>query len=328
MASAEERTSSTPFFKTMMNDLSREAWAKAGGDVTLAVQYYFTGIQNLVRNAAMRGLQQEASAMMSTASSGARWSSTEARTKLKKLEIEASEYEREQMDATIRVIGGLNTLGALVATGFKAYQARKAKAPDDTPKTQQDIALEVAHEGVKMSRDGTASEELMPGFSQDIAKTMSLGEAPAELVEPPSPRDPQLPSPGALALDQKAEVQRPLQDEIGSESIASGQTSSAPSGQALIGLGAESSQDIFRGELQEKVMQADKKMQEDSLKLTIGDLYSPEALNTLFSEMNLFNLYPPEAVKAGARGTYPSNLDALGVGPESWKSSPGDPGGE
>lgn len=325
MASVEERTSSTPFFKTMMNDLSREAWAKAGGDVTLAVQYYFTGIQNLVRNAAMRGVQQEASAMMSTASSGARWSSTEARTKLKKLEIEASEYEREQMGATIRVVAGLNSLGALVATGFKAYQARAAQSPDDTPKTQQDIALEVANEGVKRFKDGTASEELMPGFGQDVAKTMSLGEAPTELVEPPSPRGPQLPSPGDLALDQKAEGQRPLQDEIGSESIASGQTSSAPSGQALIGLGAESSEDILRGELQDKAMQARKKVEEGNLQLTIEDLYGPEWVNTLFSEMNLFN---PKAVEVGATGTYPSNLSMDAVGSESWKPSPGNLGGE
>ena len=366
MATTEARESSTPFFKTMMNDLARESWAKAGGDMRVAIKVYFSAIQGIIRKSANIGLEQEARALGAGVKSGAKRAKADTIATVNRMRNDAREYEHQMMEATMKTVAGLNALGAATAIGFNAVQAYESRNREEKanwmsekradydriggskgtgqifsdwvrPELEEvwgpeerslsDIAVDVAERGfLGLDKEPPPPE---PSISDRYMSEMgdSKLQEPTMLEHQEAPAIQSALSPGKLEYDQVPDPVREV------SSIP--QFNLSPPEVEGLGSPGDPSGEVLVGDgakttteiMAENVERAKKELEEERDSAELS-MTIGEAFSPGWVQelVDGLNLLNPNATRDAAKSRYPSNINAL-TGSGLWKPSPKNSGG-
>tara|TARA_R110000824_G_scaffold214159_2_gene400433 strand:- start:371 stop:1270 length:900 start_codon:yes stop_codon:yes gene_type:complete len=164
-------TSSSPFLDSMLNDLAVRAWEQSGGNTQAATKLYSSMLAELVDQTVRGGVSQESAAQegkVREGVSGARMAGIESRHALS---MDLQERQRLLQKEVFERAAGLNSLGAAVAVGVKAFQAHGENDPATKDESAQAAAIDAARAELKA----------VPSMSSQ-AKDLSLG--PQQAVDP------------------------------------------------------------------------------------------------------------------------------------------------
>lgn len=172
----------------MINDAARLSVKKAGGNMQRAVEIFYLMMDKIATDATMSALNQEVQQRRKGAGQALKKESSRSNVELRETKMANDDQISAWRDDLIKRSAGLNAVGAATAAGVKAYSGYKiAQDAKDAkegktkgPKTQGDIAIEVAKAFSEDSKTKTITDE-----AAKAAKQTEAGAPIEEILDPP-----------------------------------------------------------------------------------------------------------------------------------------------